>query len=855
MDTLLQDFRYGLRMLRKSPGFTAVAVLTLALGIGVNTATFTAYKAFFSRSIDARESGKMVNLALILHSGVAAAYFSYPDYESYRDHLHSFSGLIAATDEDVTVSDPGESASPGGSADNSLAGKWGLLPFSVSNQEYATAMIVSENYFSVLGIAPLRGRTFEGVPEQAAARTALVSENYWQRRFGGNPALLGQTLRLNGVAFTVVGITPRDFVGTGIDVPDFWLALSAESLLHPGERVLRDREHECCQLFGRLATGVGIGQAEAEMTVLARNISALHDSQSERSKPSRALIWPGSPFPLPLNRMSSALSYAVLLIMVAVGMVLVIACANVASLQLARATSRQSELCVRLTLGASRLRLVRQLLTESALLGLLAGVVGFLISWAVTKALAGVAAEYFPASYGTLIFHVSPDLETFAYVSAISFGAGILFGLAPAVESSRSALSSVLRGNAGTSPARSRRLRDVFIAAQVAVSLALMIAGSMLIHSSVHALNVDRGYDIKHTIDLDLRFPEVSKYTADRKGAIVRELRTRLAALPGVAAITDADPPITGYLRATASLNGEVPSAQNARAALCYTYVQPSYFQTLGIPLLSGRDFPPLAGEQEPSAILSESAAQELWPGQNPIGRSLRLGTAGQFRRKNEVVPDGPTYQVIGVAGDTRGATFDGSDSELVYLRLPEDRLQEYSILVRTQSDPKQFMGGLHAVISSIDPSLQVNASTFEEVLHFTPTFFLPSFAAAIASPVALIGLSLALMGIYGMVSYVVVLRTREIGIRMALGAQRRDVLKLMVRETTRSVLSGLLMGMFLAAGASYLLRGALHGLSTVDGISFAGVPLLFVMVALMAAWLPARRAMRIEPMEALRYE
>jgi predicted permease len=440
-------------------------------------------------------------------------------------------------------------------------------------------------------------------------------------------------------------------------------------------------------------------------------------------------------------------------------------------------------------------------------------------------------------------------------VSAISFAAGILFGLAPAVESSRSALSSVLRGNAGTSPARSRRLRDVFIAAQVAVALALMIAGSMLIHSSIHALNVDRGYDIKHTIDLDLRFPEVSKYTADRKGAIVRELRTRLAALPGVAAITDADPPITGYLRATASLNGEVPSAQNARAALCYTYVQPSYFQTLGIPLLSGRDFPPLAGEQEPSAILSESAAQELWPGQNPIGRSLRLGTAGQFRRKNEVVPDGPTYQVIGVAGDTRGATFDGSDSELVYLRLPEDRLQEYSILVRTQSDPKQFMGGLHSVISSIDPSLQVNASTFEEVLHFTPTFFLPSFAAAIASPVALIGLSLALMGIYGMVSYVVVLRTREIGIRMALGAQRRDVLKLMVRETTRSVLSGLLMGMFLAAGASYLLRGALHGLSTVDGISFAGVPLLFVMVALMAAWLPARRAMRIEPMEALRYE
>ena len=648
----------------------------------------------------------------------------------------------------------------------------------------------------------MRGRTLGDVSELAAAPTVLISENYWQKRFGGDPALLGKTIRLNGVAFTIVGITPRDFVGTGTDVPDFWLPLSLEPLLHPDGHLLGDRENQCCRLFARLAPGVSIDQAQAEMTLLADQLSTLHDPHSDWGRPATAFLWPGSPFPLPLSRLSGGLKYAVLLIMVAVGMVLVIACANVASLQLARATSRQNELCVRLSLGASRLRLIRQLLTESALLGLLAGVVALLFSWTLMKALATVAAEAFPAKYGTLIFHVNPDLGIFAYVFAISLAAGILFGLAPALESSRSALSSALKANAVSSPVRSRRLRDVFIAGQVAVALSLMIAGTMLIRSSIHALKVDTGYNIKHVVDLDLQFPEDSKYTADRKGALVRELRIRLAALPGVAAITNADPPVDGYRRAAVSLNGEIPSAQNTRAVLCYSYVQANYFQTLGIPLLLGRNFQSQAGQPEPSVILSESAAKQLWPGQNPIGRSLRLGTEGQFHRKSEVLPDGPVYQVIGVARDTRGATFDGSDSELVYVPLPEDRLQDYSILIRTQSDPKQFMRALRPVISSIDPNLVVNSYTLEEMLRQTATFFLPSFAAAVASPVGLIGLLLASMGIYGTVSYIVVLRTREVGIRMALGAQKRDILGLMLREIMRPVLAGLLVGMFLAVGA-----------------------------------------------------
>jgi predicted permease len=858
LEQLWQDIRFGLRMLAKDPGFTTAAVFTLALGIGVNTVVFTAYNAVFNELLDARDPGKMVNLALILHSGDANPYFSYPDYEAYRDGIHSFSGLIAESGSKLpTLSDAGDSASQRGSAETSLAEKWGLLPISASNKEFATTAVVSQNYFSVLGITPLRGRTFGDESETAAAPTVLVSENYWQRRFAGDPALLGRTIRLNGVALTVVGITPHDFAGTGTEVPDFWLPISREPLLYPDEHLLRDREKQCCRLFGRLAPGIRIEQARAEMTLVAEQLSTLHDPHSDWGKPARALVWRGSPLlPLPLNWLSSEFHYALLLIMVAVGMVLVIACANIAGLQLARATSRQNELVMRLSLGASRLRLVRQLLTESALVGLLAGFVALTFSWTLMRGLAVVAAQALPAKYGTLVFHVNPDLRIFAYVCAISLAAGILFGLAPALESSRSALASALRTNAGTSPLRSRRLREVFIAAQAAVALTLMIAGSMLIRSSIHALQVDRGYDVKHLVDLTLQFPDSSNYTADRKGAIVRAVRTRLASVPGVTAITNAEPPVFGYPRADVSLNGEVPSAHNRRAEVSYSYVEATYFQTIGIRLLLGRDFESQADELEPSVIVSESAAEQLWPGQNPIARSLRLGTNGQFHRQSQILPDGPAYRVIGVARDTRGATFDGSDSRLVYLHLPEGRSQDYPLLVHTDSDPKQFMRALPPLISSVDPDLELDSWTFQQMLRQTATFILPSFAAAVASPVGLIGILLALMGIYGTVSYIVVLRTREVGVRMALGAKKSDILGLMLRETARPVLTGLLAGTVLAVGASYLLRGVLHGLSAVDGISsFASVSLLFLAVALFAAWVPSRRATRIDPMAAIRYE
>jgi predicted permease len=847
--TILQDLRYGARTLFRDAGFTSVSILALALGIGINTAAFTAYKAFVSRPLDARDPSMMVNFALRVQSGDTKNSFSYPDYEAYRDRLHSFNGVIAMYIDQLHLSGAGEMAGERSAESGSLIGRLGLLRPTASNAEFASTFIVSENYFSVLGAAALRGRTFESIgPAQlAASPSVLISENYWQRRFAGDPAVLGKSVRLNDTFFTIIGITPHNFIGTSIAVPDFWLPLSLDRLVHPVSNRLHDRNDPCCRMFGRLAPGVTMTRAQAETTVLASQMRTLHDPHSDLAKDVAAMISPGSPLP---GKMNANLRLTILLIMAAVGMVLVIACANVASLQLARATTRQQELGTRLSLGASRIRLIRQLLTESALLGLLAGCIALPLTWALLHVAVTQVAEALPVQYGVLVLNVNPDFEIFAYVLAISAFAGILFGLAPAIESSRSALFSTIRG--GGSPVRTRQ-RHLLIAAQVALSLALMIAGTMLVRSAIHALNMNTGYDGEHVFEMSLQFPE--EYTTGHKTTLMRDLRNRVAATPGVAAITSARAPDDdGGRRAAVALNQEQPSVRK-HVVLYYTWVQANYFETLSIPLLLGRGFQSRAGQPEHDVILSESAVRRLWHGQNPIGRSLRLGTGEQFHKKSELLPDGPAWRVIGVARDTRGVTLDGGDSEQVYLPLPADRIQDYPLLVRTHSRPALVMRAMDSVMSAVDPELVASISTLAEMLHQTDAFLIAGTSAAIASSISLFGLLLASMGIYSTVSYVVVLRTHEVGIRMAIGAQERDILVLMMRESIRPILVGLLAGMVLAVGASRLLRGVMYGLNTVDANSFAGASLLFLTIAVLATWLPSRRAMRVDPVVALRYQ
>ena len=853
--TVGQDLRFGVRMLRRHVAFTVTAIFALGLGIGVNTAAFTAYRAFFARKLDARDPSTMVNLAVVLHTGAIQPVFSDPDYIAYRDHLHSFSGLIATSlPQFLTVKTSGGVAMNENGGEGLLLGRLGLFP-GMNNDEHAETMIVSENFFSVLGVGAIRGRVFRaGDTEQLlAAPSVLISENYWQKKFGHDPGIIGRKVLLNGAPFTIIGVTPHNFVGTFVEAPDFWLPLSLEPLVHPQENWLTDREKGCCHLRARLAPGVTMREASAEMTLVANHLRPLHNRRSDWAQPLHAQVWPGSPFTIPLDQ-SSGLRICTGFVMAAVLLVLIVACANVASLQLARASARHNELRMRLSLGAGRWRLIRQLLTESALLAVLAGVVAFCFSWALLQGAVVLVANAFPDEYGTFIFHVTPDLSIFAFALGISLVAGVLFGFTPAFESSGSAVAASLKASAAASPGRRHRLRGFLIGTQVAVSAVLMVAGSLLIHTAIRSLRMATGYDDAHVVSLSLQFPERADYTDARKSVLFDELRARLATLPGIVDVTDGHAPDDPDAReAAVSVNGQAPSRNNNKATLLYKWIGPDYFQTLGIPLLAGRTLPASAGEE--SVVISQSAAKQLWPGENPVGKALRLGTEGQYHESGEPLPDGPMWRVTGVAQDTRGVTLDGSDSAQIYLPMPAEAAPQYPLLIHANADGATLMREVEPVLAAVDPNMSAHLLTLEQMLRLTEPFIASSMAATIASITGLLGLVLVTVGIYGTVSYIVVQRTREVGIRMALGARRTDVLLLILRESARPVMVGLGVGLVLAAGVAWLLRHLLYGVPILDAVSFGGVSLLLLTVALLAAFLPSRRATRVDPVVALRYE
>jgi predicted permease len=724
-----------------------------------------------------------------------------------------------------------------------------------SKAELASIISVSENYFSVLGIAPLRGRFFveQDRKQLTVAPAVVLSENYWQKRFGGDPEIIGKAIRLNGAAVTIIGVTPRDFVGTSVGVPDFWVPLSIQPLIHPGDRSLKDVNSACCRLFGRVAPDANLGQVQAEMSAIGVRQSKLHKSTEAKNEVKEILITPGSPFPREFDR---GLRFALFLIMLATALVLVIACANVASLQLARAASRQNELAVRISLGANRRRLIRQLLTESALLGFIAGIVAMVCSWAMMRILAKAAKDLLPADMGTFIVNVNPDAEIFAYVFGISIVAGVLFGLAPTLESTRSALSSWMKANSAMSPARNRRIRDWLTGGQVAVSFVLLVAGSMMVRSAFHALTMSTGYETQRVIDLSMQFPEGPEYDRKRENALIRHIVERLESTPGIAEIATGRPPDGGGLRTAAiAIDGKKADAQSRKAYLFYTYVDTNYFYALGIPIGYGHGFHAESGVPEPVAILSEAAAKKLWPGMNPIGRSLEMSTDGQLHDKNELTPDGRSYQVIGISHDTRGVLLDNSDSAEIYLQIPEDHRNEFPLLIRTSIAPGQLIHEIDETIASVDGNIVASASTLNDMLRETPPFMVGSLSALIAGTVGMLGLILSAMGIYGTLSYVVVLRTREVGIRMALGARKSEVLRLMMRQSSTPVVFGILAGCVMAFADFYVLRRVLYGVGPVDAVSYTAISALFFVVALIASYVPARRATRVDPAVALRCE
>ena len=853
IDSLLQDLRYGWRMLVKNPGYTAAAVIALAIGIAANTVVFTAYNAVDLRPIQATDPGRVVN---IYRSGMGVPngqFFSYPDYVYLRDHNTSFSSLIAATGADFSFSEM--SGAPGPARSMAKAPSlFGIRFFQqmAGGAELVSAAVVSENYFQTLGISPALGRPFTPDDARRQDPVAMVSYDFWKRRLNSNPALLGKLVKLNGKSFTVVGVTPRDFMGTYPDIPSVWVPVSCLPLLEPKNDMQRDSENDCCGLYGRLKPGATREQAQSELTLLAEQFRETFPAGSTHSKPVSITVTPGSPFSFGDR---NPVRLVALVLMAATGLVLLIACANVGGLQLARSAARQKEIGVRLAMGAGRKRLVRQFLTEAMMLAILAGSLGVLFAWWTLRFSLAIVSSALPRVWGTIALEVEPDIHVFAFTLVVCLAAGVLFGLAPALEASKPNLTSVLKEEGvafGLKLAKSR-LRNVLIATQMAVSLVLLIAAGLLARGSFRAVKINPGFETKKVLGIDVEMPPGTGYDARRQGSIVSELAESFSRIPGVRSVARGRVPLGGGIRnAAVSLAGK---PGKTAPVLSYSYVSPSYFDTLDIPIVRGRSF--TKDEARAGALVtlvSEATAQRLWPRQDPLNKLVTLDATEEFHSSDEPFPSGQSFQVIGVTRDLSSNWLGKLDEGYFYLPLAPEKWYD-TILIRAEGNPEALIPAVGNQANDVDPNIIVYGETVDGLMTNNPPFVFSRIAAVLSVVIGLLGLVLASVGIYGMVSFVVVQRTHEVGVRMALGARRSDVLILLLRQSMKPVAVGMLLGITAAAATSRLLAALLFGLSSLDPLAFLGVSAVLASVALLASYMPARRATKVDPMVALRYE
>jgi predicted permease len=838
IDSFFKDLRYAARMLVKHPGFTLVAVITLALGIGVNTTLFTAFNAVALKPLPVRDPYGVARIERWFENnshGDLQYAFSYPEYVHFAQHNRAFSSLIAVS-WPVSVL----AALPEGESE-SLQGR-----------------LVSQNFFTDLGVGALLGRTFLAEEHRTPGThpVMVLSHDFWQRRFHSDPQALGKIIKINDTAFTIVGVTPEEFIGTGVPaaIPDFWTPLMMQAQLRPGHKWLDDPLDHEVQILARAAPGMTWKQAAAEIIVLEKQFEQLYPSKDKTLTITVELA-----HFIP-NTNDPRFEAVVALMMIIVGMVLLIACANLANMLLARSASRQKEFSVRLALGAGRGRLIRQLLTESMLLALLGGGAGLLLSIWTTKFLWIAIQQYMqgPFSGGSaFLLSLSPDVRVFTYTLLLSVATGILFGLSPALKFSRPDLTQSLKdeGTAFGQRLGRSRLRNFLVSGQVGVSLMLLITAGLLVRGLVRSQVVDPGFDTRN-VHL-LRF----NYGNDAAKALAMQqlVMERLRELPQVRAVTLSDRiPMSGT-------TSSVIEAQDARgkafsSGSLIVRVVPTYFETLGIPLLNGRNFTPQEIERTvPVAIVSELAGRQMWPEQNPIGRHFKIEN---FLGRNRVRWD--EFEVVGVAKSVRSANLSRVDPMIVYLPLPPKSLE--NILVRTDGDEKNALSAIRTMLASIDRNILASlllVSLEEGPLRFERVQ--ANIWAMSALSLAALALVLATVGIYGVMSYLVSQQTKEIGILMALGATARDVLRSVILAGLRPVFMGSIFGLAGAAAVSGILHAGtqlfvssgdpLFGLSMLDPVTFVGLSVLLTLVALLASALPAWRALRVDPMIALRYE
>jgi predicted permease len=809
---VLNDIRYALRTFARRPSFAAAAIGTLALGICVNTIAFSVLNSLVLRPLPVPDSARVVRVYPVDESGRRGNLFSYPDYEDVRQSVTLLDTLAAYRPADLTA---GRSS----------------LDRAVAPPRPAMGYVVSAAYFDLTGIRPSLGRVLQPVDDRPGGRTAVLGDAFWRSRFSGDATVIGATIVLNGEPFTIVGVAAPEFKGTEPLVADVWLPIPALPIAVPDAGTLSDRGAAGLLVVGRLAPGVSRTRAGEALGIVVRRLASTFPG---RGRPAGVDVAAGTFFTL-----DSALKPIIGGTLAVVGLVLAIACANVANLLLARATSRQREIAVRLAIGAARSRIVRQLTVEALMLSLTAGGVALLLAVWTLRLLYTLGVSLAPFPF-TIALSLDPDVRVFAYTLALAVAGGVALGLVPALQASSPHIVRGLHDQGVIAGARVRgsRLRNGLVVLQIAGSLVLLIAAGLLLRGLQSARALDLGFTADDVVyaDYDLR---AAGYSAARAQAFNTALAERMAAVPGVTsvALTSHVPLHGGVRRITVRLS-DAPSVPPV-TTLAST-VSPAYFETLRVPIVAGRTFG--GGEPDAPLVISEGLARRFWPRQPALGKVLT----------SEGWPVPRT--VIGVVRDASNAAIWRDKEMSIYLPVETATdARALALIARFSGDAAAGARAMKLSAASLDADLRFEASPLDVLLRL---WLLPSrVAAAAAGVLALLAIVLAGIGLYGVLSFSVSHRTREIGIRMALGADPRSVVTLVMRDSWRLVASGLAIGGVAAVVAAPLLGRLLFDVSAFDPITLVVVPVVLTLVAAAASYVPARRASRLEPLAVLRVE
>jgi predicted permease len=829
MGGFIRDVRLALRGLRKNPGFAVVVVLTLALGIGANTAIFSLLDQVLLRRLPVRDPQRLVLLdgpGAFIGRTMNAITFSYPMYRDFRDHTEVFEGVLARFPVGLTLGWEGQS-------------------------ERVSGDLVSGNYFDVLGVRPAVGRVFTAADDRTpgAHPVVVLSYGFWQRRFAGDPSVLNRTLTLNGHAMTIVGVAARGFAGIEVgESPDVMVPMMMKAQMTPTWDDLENRRSRWVTVMARLKAGVSREQAEAQMNVLyrqileseIRNVTNASASFRERFVSKHLFVYAAG---RGLSSLRDRFTTPLVVLMCMVGVVLLIACANVANLLLARATARHREIGIRMALGAGRVRIIRQQLAESLVLALAGAAAGLVFAaWTGRFLLSAV-----PGGAAARGLHAGPDPRIVMFALGLSLLTALVFGLVPSLQASRATVIAALKEEAGSvaGGGRQARTRRILVVCQVGLSMLLLAGAGLFARSLYNLKNVDPGFALDNLVAFTVN-PSLSGYSGDRALGLFQRLQEEVAAVPGVHGVSMAElGPLSGNdWTMTIRVDGYT-AKEDENMSPNVDGIGPRYFSTMGIPLISGREFTPQDTKDAPRvAIISETTARYFFGNQSPLGRRFGIGRSTPSN-----------IEIVGVVRDARALDLRNQPTRFVYLPYPQSpELGPMTFYARVAPGVTAPAGALREAVQRLDPNLPLyDMKTMEAQVD--ESLFIDRMVAALSTAFGVLATLLAAVGLYGVMSYAVARRTREIGIRMALGAERGRVLWLVLREVAFLAITGIVLGLGAALLVTRRIQSQLYGLSPTDALTLVGATLVLALVALLAGYVPARRATAIDPMMALRSE